>query len=152
MKIRSSFLALSVASFLFSTSLAPQPAVLAAEDTELETHMKAINKGTKSLRRMLEDVAQKDTALALLVELEGHALAAKLLVPQRLAEAAEDDKADFMLGFRSGIIGLISGMLEVELAVLEERQDDAVESFKSLLKLRNASHKKFKIKKEKEKK
>ncbi len=148
MKIRSSLLALSVASFLFSTSLAPQPAA-AVEDTELEIHMKAINKGTRSLRKMLPDVEQKDAALALLVELEGHALAAKSLVPQRLAEAAEGDKAEFMIGFRSGVIELISHMLEVELAVLEERPEDAVASFKNLLRLKNPAHKQFKIKKAK---
>lgn len=149
MKTRSLLLALSTASFLFSTSLLPQPPSAIAEDSEMETHMKAINKGTRSLRKMLGDVEQKEAALLLLAELEGHALAVKGLVPQRRAKVPEDDQAEFMLGFQSGIIALISGMLEIELAVLEERSDDAGASLKSLLKLKNPSHKQFKIKKKK---
>ncbi|MHC5063087.1 MAG: hypothetical protein ACYTG5_03830 [Planctomycetota bacterium] len=132
---------------LATTAFSPEPAGKSADDTELALHMKEINKGIRGLQKMLKDPEQKDVAIAALSELEGHALAVKSMKPAELANVPEADQGDFMLGYRGAIIELLSTMLEVELAVAEERSEDAMESYKALQKLKNPAHKKFKIKK-----
>ena len=136
MKIPAILVGLLAASILLSFNFVSGPAVLKFEDTELATHMKAINKGVRGLQKMLKDAEQKDQAIAALCELEGHALAAKSLVPAQITNIAEEDQGEFMLGFRGSIIELLSAMLEIELAVAEERSEDAVASYKALQKLK----------------
>ncbi len=150
MKTKTILVSLLAGSLLLaSTAFSPEPAARPADDTELALHMKEINKGVRGLQKMLKDAEQKDAAIALLSELEGHALAVKSMKPAQLVNVPEGDQGDFMTGYRAAIIELLGGMLEVELAVAEERSEDAMESYKKLQKLKNPSHKVYKIKEKK---
>ena len=115
-----------------------------AEDSELTSHMKIINKGYRKLRSTLRDAERNAESLEKIWEMESHALAAKSLEPDKFALTPEADRAAFMVGFRKTMTELIKAMLDLEVAVLDGDNDQAREILKNINKMKKPAHEKFK--------
>jgi hypothetical protein len=137
--------ALAAAVLLSTAAFLPSPQGTAGEDTELTTHMKAINTATRKLRTSLKDPARNEESLASVLEVEQHIFAAKSLQPQRLQLVPEAERKQFLTEFRKDMIAFLGKTLELELAICEGKQDAAEEALKELLKLKNPAHKKFQV-------
>ena len=68
---------------------------------------------------------------------------AKGLKPMMLAQIPEADKAAFLRDFRLGMVEALEAYLELERALLEERDEDAKELYKKAAGLEDPAHERF---------
>lgn len=116
------------------------------EDSEIDQHMKAINKSSRQLRAMLKDPAKAEAALAVILSMQEHALKAKALNPKKLETIEGDEaRAKFTLEYRKGMHEFLNGMFEIEVALLGGDNEAAGETLKGLLKAKSPAHEKFKL-------
>jgi len=142
---RSSLLLLLVAC-LFSLTLAtegaganPTPA-RDGEDSPLESAMEGLQAGQRKLRKLVGDPEQKDACLATLGEMQAAAFSAFQHVPPAL-EGAE--ATSWRIGFQRTSLRLLDELLTLELAVFEDRTEDAEASYATLGEIKSAAHDRF---------
>ena len=117
-----------------------------AEDSEMTTHMKAINKAIKTLRAAMRDPKRYGEALTKVLEMQTHALAAKALDPEMLAEIkGEAEKKQFTIDFRKKMHEFLGQMFDYEIAILEGDTAAAKALHKAMLKGKSPAHKKFQL-------
>lgn len=115
------------------------------EDTPLAEHMKAINKGLRALRAQVKDPARSDEYHASILALQSEAFAAKGLDPSKLAELPADEQSAFRVAYRKRMHEMLNTMFQLEVALLEGRNDDAQEAIKALNKSKSPAHKEFQV-------
>ena len=122
------------------------PLVRAADDktkgdTPLEDEMIAANKALKVLKTQITDASKNQSSLQLIAEMQKHFLAAKGMEPARAKK--ESDKAKFLADYHRAMINLMSEMLKLESAVVDNKNDEAAALLKSLNKIKSDGHDKF---------
>lgn len=122
------------------------PLARAADDKEkgatpLEDEMIAANKALKTLKTQITDASKNQSSLQLIGEMQKHFLAAKGMEPARAKK--ETDKARFITDYHKAMIGLMSEMLKLESAVLDNKNDEAAAILKNLNKIKSDGHEKF---------
>ena len=119
------------------------PLVRAADDktkgdTPLEDEMIAAN---KALKTQITDTSKNQSSLQLIQEMQKHFLAAKGMEPARAKK--ETDKAKFLTEYHKAMINLMSEMLKLESAVVDNKNDEAAAILKNLNKIKSDGHDKF---------
>lgn len=115
------------------------------EDGGLEGAMQALNGGMKRLGKAL-DKPDLDAVAKTAVEMQKAALAAKVETPHTAGEISDaKEKAAFVVGFRKQIIALERALLDLEMAALDGKGDDAKKIYNDTLgALKKAGHDKYK--------
>lgn len=118
-----------------------------AEDEHSALHeiMEKIKDNLKRLGRSLSDPSKDlSAALEYISEMERLALEAKHEQPNNLDEIPEEQHQEHLTSFRRDLIGALKVMLELELAILDGKREEAMEMLKGpLLKARKGAHKKY---------
>jgi len=119
------------------------PLVRAADKpaTPLEDEMTAANDALKKLKTQITDSSKNESSLQLIREMEKHFLAAKGMEPARAKKEA--NKAKFVVDYQKAMIGLMSEMLKMEAAVVDNKNDEAGGILKNLGKIKSDGHEKF---------
>jgi len=112
--------------------------------TVLAQNMEIVEDGLRALRRSLRDPAAAADSLATLAACEAAVLACKLERPIKTAGLPEAEREAFVKAFRVEMIGLVSGFLELEKAVLEGQDAEATKAIWDRIKaLEDPSHERF---------
>ena len=122
------------------------PLVRAADDKEkgespLEDEMIAANKVLKTLKTQIADPSKNQSSLAMIQDMQKHFLAAKGMEPMRTKK--ESDKAKFVTEYRKAMVALMSEMLKLESAVIDNKNEEAAAILKGLTKIKADGHEKF---------
>ena len=122
------------------------PLVRAADDktkgdTPLEDEMIAANVAMKKLKTQITDASKNASSLQLIWEMQKHFVAAKGMEPARTKK--ESDKAKFVADYRKAMVNLMSEMLKMETAVLDNKNDEAAAILKNIGKVKADGHDKF---------
>ncbi|MCY2958768.1 MAG: cytochrome b562 [Planctomycetota bacterium] len=133
--------ALAVPAFLSPPRVAPQAAVPEAKEGPLEEAMQALQAGVKGLDKALEK-KEVDKALGLVVGMQKAAHEAKLGTPEKAGEITDEkEKAKFLTGYRLKLIELERGLLDVEVALVEGKVDEAKKALEAKVKpVKKAGH------------
>ena len=114
-----------------------------ADDTELAKQMEAIDDAAKKLRRSLKKPEQNADSLKLIGQMQAAAVASKELEPAKAAKMPEAEKAKFVAEYRREMAKVITEMVNLELAVLDNQNEKAEEILKNLKQLEESGHEKF---------
>jgi soluble cytochrome b562 len=112
-------------------------------DSPLEDEMIAANKALKTLKTQITDASKNASSLQLIGEMQKHFVAAKDMEPLRSKKVPEGERAKFLADYRKAMINLLSEMLKLESAVLDNKNDDASAILKNLTKIKSDGHDKF---------
>jgi len=113
------------------------------EATPMEEQMERVEDAMRSLRRSVRKPESRADSLAHVQECQEGLVLAKELEPMMLARIPEADKAAFTRDFRLGMVEALEVYLELERALLEERDDDAKELYKKAAGLEDPAHELF---------
>lgn len=113
------------------------------EETELGSHMEAIEDTVKLLRKNLKEPATYPAALSALVDIQRHSLAAKALVPAAAAKLPEGERAAFTNAYRLQMVDFLRHQLELEAALLEGKAEAAKTAFDKFREMEDPSHERF---------
>jgi soluble cytochrome b562 len=109
----------------------------------LAQQMDGIAKDFRSLRKMVNDPAQKDAAVSLVKDMEGRATKAKGFEPEKTADIPPADKDQFLADFRKQMDGLIADFQKLDEAVSDGKTADASALLDKLQADKREGHKKF---------
>lgn len=139
---RTTYFPLAILAALALTLAAPaQPDAGKAAPATVEQTMEAIEAAMDTLDKSLD----KPEALRTLWDIQRLALHAKSLVPEHLKGGATPEN---LAGFRRAQIELMKLLLQLESNLIDARPDEARKTIDAIDELREASHKKFKGKRE----
>ena len=111
------------------------------EGPDLHDLMKGVKKNLKVVGQSLQDPAADARALAALVEMETLLLASKAHDPSNLSEVPRDARDAHRSAYRADMARVLVETLNLEVALLEGRREDAVKILKeSLYAMREAGH------------
>ena len=112
--------------------------------TVLAQNMEIVEDGLRALRRSLRDPAAAADSLATIAGCEAAVLACKLERPIKAAGVPEAEREAFVKAFRIEMIGLVSGFLELEKAVLEGQDAEATKAIWDRIKaFEDPAHERF---------
>lgn len=118
---------------------------------DVESAMKSMNRALRTLRKNIEQPANKDENLKLLNDMQRACAAAKSQpLPGDVLRHAKDDtdKAKFADSYRKNLVASMRLLLDIEDAVAEGKSDVAKAKTDELVKLRDAAHKELGMKEE----
>ena len=113
------------------------------EETPMAEQMERVEDAMRTLRRSIRKPESRADSLAHVQECQEGLMLAKGLKPMMLAQIPEADKAAFLRDFRLGMVEALEAYLELERALLEERDDDAKELYKKAAGLEDPAHERF---------
>ncbi len=134
------------ASVLITTLLSLPLPGHAQEDkpkSPLAQQMGGISKDFRSLRKIVNDPAQKDAAVGLVKDMEARATKAKDFEPEKTTSIAPGDRAEFLADYRKQMDGLIADFQKLEEAVTDGKTADASALLDKLQGDKREGHKKF---------
>lgn len=111
--------------------------------TPLAEQMSGISKDFRSLRKMVNDPAQKDAALQLVKDMEARAAKAKTFDPAKTKEIPPADRDQFLADYHKQIDGLVADFQKLETAVNDGKTSDASALLDKLQQDKREGHKKF---------
>jgi ABC-type transporter MlaC component len=115
----------------------------ADESTPLEDAMTALNKALKTVKAQVEDVSKNAESLKLVAEVEKQALIAKGFEPAKTKSLPAAERAKFVAAYRVRMTELMTEVLKLEKALLENKNDAAAASVKMLYEMKTDAHKIF---------
>ena len=137
--------ALASAPMILSSFASPEPRAEAWVDGPLESSMQILQGSTKKLDKALEkgDMA---AVLATTLEMQKSVHEAKVETPEKAATLTDaKEKAAFVLGFRKQMIVLEKALLDLEVAALDGKTEDATKIFNDTIKpMKKEGHGKYK--------
>ncbi len=113
------------------------------EATPMEVQMERVEDAMRTLRRSIRKPEARADSLAHVQECQEGLLLSKELDPIMLPRVPEAEQAAFKRDFRLGMIEALEAYLELERALLEERDDDARELYKKASGLEDPAHERF---------
>jgi len=137
--MKTKLLALAVMTMLLMGSAARA----ADESTPLEDAMTALNKALKTVKAQVEDVSKNAESLKLVAEVEKQALIAKGFEPAKTKSIPAGEKAKFVAAYRVKMTEMITEVLKLEKALLENKNDEAAKAVKVLYEMKTEGHKIF---------
>lgn len=98
----------------------------------------------RSLRSTVRDSEQNDTSVEAVVKMQANMLEAKGLIPPRIA-AMEDDAAreEERKAYQAAMADLLRELCTLEMALLQDRQQDAMAALKAVFNHRFKGHNRF---------
>jgi len=111
--------------------------------TPLAEQMSGIAKDFRSMRKVVNDPAQKDVALQLARDMENRATKAKEFDPIKTKDIPAADRDQFLVDYRKQIDGLIADFQKLEAAVQDGKTSDASALLDKLQADKREGHKKF---------
>src|SRR5688572_17120301 len=118
-------------------------AFAAADETPLLQAMEKMDDALKALRKQVSDPAQNDASLKLIEEMQTQCVLAKGMTPERAAKEA--DKKKFVTAYRLEMLKVMDELVKLERAVLEGKNEEALNLAKGLTKVKNEGHEKFQV-------
>ena len=115
------------------------------EDESLHEIMEDMASDYRRVRRQTRDASKNVETADLLAELAEHAVEAKGLLPEMLAEVPEDQRAGMTRTYRLTMIELATTFLQAEAAIIEGRNDDAWELVLAANEVKSQGHDLFLI-------
>lgn len=112
-------------------------------DSPVIKHMEVVGSNYKKLRRQARKKAFDDTTLTMVAEMQTNALAAMHLEFSKAAGLPAAEKKKMLLGFRKDMAEFIKALLDLEIALLEDRKDDAKQLISDLGRHKSAGHEKY---------
>jgi len=106
-------------------------------------HMKKINDAHKTLRRQARRMDFDDETVKLVIEMQTEALAAMHLPIEKADNLEPAAKKSMMLGYRKDMSTFIKSLLDLEVALIEDRKEDAQKIINDLGAQKNSSHEKY---------
>jgi hypothetical protein len=137
-----------VAGFGFAASAVrgQDPPVASEPDLELFDHMLEIKGLVRDLARSSAKPETRDDALRGVAELQKHVVAAKSMSPPGVDAKPEAERVAFVLSFRKAMTELLREVAELELDIIEDRNDEAVARITTtLIEMRDKAHETFQI-------
>lgn len=117
-----------------------EPAGGPEEEGPLHEPMETLDRGMKAMRRTVQDPAQAAANIARLREMQAAALEALQHCPEPFIPLSETEQVAWRIGYQRKILAVADGLLELELALVEERFEEAREIFSRLLGLKKEGH------------
>jgi hypothetical protein len=115
-------------------------------ENPLHEEMEAMGKAFKKIRSQVSDPTKNESTLQLVNELERHTLAAKSMTPRGAATRPTDERAKYLADFRVDLANVLRGELELEEALVDNKNDKAAESVQSIADMMSQGHKAFRPK------
>ena len=112
-------------------------------ETELARQMTIVEDGLRSLRRSVRDPEKNADSLATVIACERAILGCKGEIPSMTAQVPEADREAFVTAFRLEMVSLLENFLELEKALLEERNDELRDLYKALKSMEDPAHERF---------
>ena len=115
------------------------------EDGGLDGAMQALNGGMKRMNKAFEK-SDLEAVLKTAVDMQQAVLTAKTGTPEKAATLADaKEKAAFVLGFRKQLITLQKALLDLEIAALDGKTDEAKKIFsETIAPMKKEGHSKYK--------
>ena len=113
------------------------------QETPMEVQMERVENAMRSLRRSVRKPEARADSLGHVQECQEGLMLAKDLEPMMAAKIPEAERAAFVRDFRMGMVEALESYLELERALLEERDDDAKELYKKAAGLEDPAHELF---------
>ncbi len=111
---------------------------------ELFDHMLEVKSIVRDLVRSAADPANKEESLQLMTELQEHIVAAKSMIPPAAELKPEAERPAFLLGFRRAMTELLREITELELDIIEDRNEQAVQRITTtIIAMRDKAHEVF---------
>jgi len=129
-----------------ASSQAQDPATQDAEEHEesaMELQMKRVEEAMRLLRRSIRKPQARADSVGHVQECQEGFLLAKAMTPLLLANIPEAEQSAFKRDFRLAVIEAMEAFLDLERALLEERDDDARELYKKARALEDPAHERF---------
>ncbi len=114
------------------------------EDGPLTGPMKAMKQGLRALRGPMADPEMTLDAVDLLRFMQGSALEAFPFPPPPFGDLSKTELRTWEVRFRRNILKLADQLCAIELALLEERREDALALYRDLGKVKKTGHSAFK--------
>jgi soluble cytochrome b562 len=111
--------------------------------TPLAEQMSGISKDLRSLRKIMNDPAQKTAAVQLVKDMQDRATKAKGFDPSKTKDIPPADRDQFLTDYQKQIEGLISDFQKLETAVNDGKSSDASALLDKLQTDKREGHKKF---------
>ena len=115
----------------------------ADDESPLHVAMEKMDDALKALRKQVSDPAQNDASLKLIEEMQAQCVIAKGMTPERAAKEA--DKKKFVTAYRLDMLKVMDELVKLERAVLEGKNEEALNLAKGLTKVKNEGHEKFQV-------
>ncbi len=112
-------------------------------ETELARHMEIVEEGLRNLRRSVRDPEKNADSLVTVIACERAIMACKGEVPSMAAKVPEAERDAFVTAFRVGMVEMLENFLVLEKAILEERNDELRDIYKTLKGLEDPAHERF---------
>jgi hypothetical protein len=113
------------------------------EKTPMAKQMERVEDAMRTLRRSIRKPESRADSLAHVQECQEGLMLAKGLQPMMLAQIPEAEKAAFRRDFRLGMVEALEAYLELERALLEERDEEAKELYKKAAGMEDPAHERF---------
>ena len=114
-----------------------------ADENPMHVAMEKMEDALKVLRKQVSDPAQNDASLKLIEEMQTQCVLAKGMTPERAAKEA--DKKKFVTAYRLEMLKVMDELVKLERAVLEGKNEEALNLAKGLTKIKNEGHEKFQV-------
>ncbi|MCH2113241.1 MAG: hypothetical protein MK213_10310 [Planctomycetes bacterium] len=110
----------------------------------LEEPMDVLKRHQRALRRVIADPAQAEQGIALLREMESAVFESMNHCPEPFTEMTAKEQAIWEVGFRRSLLRLATTMVNMELALLEGRMEDAQNLYRELGASKKSGHNDYK--------
>lgn len=128
---------------LTTAALSLNVAFAAEDDTPLAKEMKTINKSLRTLKRQAADASKKDENLALLATIKKSLEASNKLDPAKTKDVPAAEKEAYLAKYHEQMGDLAKTFDELEVAIKEDKADDAKKLFEKLTDQKEKGHKDF---------
>lgn len=112
----------------------------AEEGGPLHDAMETLDRGMKGMRRTITDPEKTAENLERLREMQAAALLSVGHCPDPFTPMSETDKRVWRIGFERKMLAVTDGLLQIELALVEGRHDEAREFYSQLTGLKKEGH------------
>lgn len=136
-------LVMTVVAFQASTS-APALAQEEEEDkSQLMQAMERMQDGMRQLRRQARRERYDDSSVEIVQDMTVAAVAAMRETPPYASEVPTEEREQFHIDYQKMNAKLVKELLDLQIALLEERNEDIMAHLKELINLENEGHDKF---------
>ncbi|MDH3584062.1 MAG: hypothetical protein OER86_07595 [Phycisphaerae bacterium] len=130
----------AVGLFPFTSLVAEDEAV---EDPPIVQYMDVVNSTYKKLRKQARRLSFDGESLGWVQELQLNALKAMHEEPLMMAKMPAAEKPKFVIAYRKAMVEMMQQALDLEIALLEGRKEDAAKLVDALAKGKTEGHEKF---------
>ena len=113
------------------------------EEVDLNTLMENMGQAHRKLRRQISEPTEVESSLALIATMQKDAALALTMPPSMTDTIPKEQQGKFLLAFKRQMLKLMSGLLDVEEAMLDEDIAKAKVANRKLLQVKRRGHEMF---------